>query len=42
LDCAEGEGAYDDTIDACDEPPMDILLPAIEEFDEYAERFERL
>jgi hypothetical protein len=34
---AESEGAYDETIDACDDSSKDILLTEIEDFDEYAE-----
>jgi hypothetical protein len=36
--CTEGDGANEENIDACDEPPNDILLAPIEELDEFAER----
>jgi hypothetical protein len=36
--CTEGDGANEENIDACDEPPNDILLAPIEELEEFAER----
>ena len=33
-----GDGANEENIDACDEPPNDILLAPIEELEEFAER----
>lgn len=35
--CTEGEGTSEENIDACDEPPNDILLAPMEELEEFAE-----
>jgi hypothetical protein len=40
--CTEGDGANEENIDACDEPPNDILLAPIEELEEFAERLYHL
>lgn len=35
-----GDGAYDDTTDACDEPPSDSLTSPTDEVDDIFEQFD--